>query len=76
MMRQIFARATPVSHEGHEISPPYRGDGAMEASKPLKSIRHCRPDIPICLGTGNEFMVKLIAEIGDGWSPLGFAPEV
>jgi alkanesulfonate monooxygenase SsuD/methylene tetrahydromethanopterin reductase-like flavin-dependent oxidoreductase (luciferase family) len=46
----------------------------MGVGKPLKSILHMRPDIPIYLGTGNEATVKLTAEIADGWLPLGFAP--
>jgi F420-dependent oxidoreductase-like protein len=74
IMRKIFAREAPVSHEGREISLPYKGEGAMGIGKPLKSILHCRPDIPIYLGTGNEAMVKLTAEIADGWLPLGFVP--
>jgi F420-dependent oxidoreductase-like protein len=74
IMRKVFARAAPVSHEGREISLPYTGPGAMGVGKPLKSILHMRPDIPIYLGTGNEATVKLTAEIADGWLPLGFVP--
>jgi len=74
IMRKIFAREEPVSHQGREISLPYRGEGAMGVGKPLKSILHCRRDIPIYLGTGNEATVKLTAEIADGWLPLGFVP--
>jgi alkanesulfonate monooxygenase SsuD/methylene tetrahydromethanopterin reductase-like flavin-dependent oxidoreductase (luciferase family) len=32
------------------------------------------PDIPIYLATGGEAMVKLTAEIADGWLPMGFVP--
>ena len=46
----------------------------MGVGKPLKSILHMHPDIPIYLGTGNEATVKLTAEIADGWLPLGFVP--
>ncbi len=74
IMRKIFAREAPVVHEGREISLPYTGPGAMGVGKPLKSILHMRPDIPIYLGTGNEATVKLTAEIADGWLPLGFVP--
>jgi F420-dependent oxidoreductase-like protein len=74
IMRKIFAREAPVSHAGREISLPYTGEGAIGLGKPLKSILHCRPDIPIYLGTGNEAMVTLTAEIADGWLPLGFVP--
>ena len=74
IMRKIFAREAPVTHEGREISLPYTGEGAMGVGKPLKSILHMNPDIPIYLATGNEATVKLTAEIADGWLPMGFIP--
>tara|TARA_A100001037_G_scaffold193318_1_gene172984 strand:+ start:9332 stop:10372 length:1041 start_codon:yes stop_codon:yes gene_type:complete len=75
IMRKIFAREEPVTHEGTEISLPYTGEGALGIGKPLKSIMHMNPDIPIFLGTGMESTVRLTAEIADGWLPLGFVPE-
>jgi F420-dependent oxidoreductase-like protein len=74
IMRKIFARAEPVTHDGREISLPYKGEGAMGVGKPLKSILHMNPHIPIYLATGNEATVKLTAEIADGWVPMGFFP--
>ncbi len=74
IMRKIFAREEPVTHDGKEISLPYTGDGAMGIGKPLKSILHMNPDIPIWLGTGSESNVRLTAEIADGWFPLAFVP--
>lgn len=74
IMRKIFEREGPVSHEGREISLPYTGPGAMGIGKPLKSILHTNPNLPIWLGTGTEANVKLTAEIADGWLPLGFVP--
>ena len=75
IMKKIWAREEPVVHEGKEISLPYRGEGAMGVGKPLKSILHMNPDIPIFLGTGMESTVRLTAEIADGWLPLGYVPE-
>mgnify|MGYP001553754815 CR=1 FL=1 len=75
IMKKIFAREEPVTHEGKEISLPFTGEGAMGIGKPLKSIMHMNPDIPIFLGTGMESTVRLTAEIADGWLPLGFVPE-
>jgi F420-dependent oxidoreductase-like protein len=74
IMRKIFRREGPVTHEGREITLPYTGPGALGIGKPLKSILHMNPDIPIYLGTGNEATVKLTAEIADGWLALGFVP--
>ena len=74
IMRKVFARKSPVQHEGREISLPYTGPGSAGLAKPLTSILHMRPDIPIWLGTGGESTVKLTAEVADGWLPLGFTP--
>jgi len=74
IMKKIFARDEPVSHDGAEISLPYTGPGAMGIGKPLKSILHTNPDLPIWLGTGTESNVRLTAQYADGWLPLGFTP--
>src|SRR5258708_13883758 len=73
-MGKIFKREEPVTQEGREISLPYTGEGSAGLAKPLKSILHMNPDIPIYLATGGEAMVKLTAEIADGWLPMGFVP--
>lgn len=74
IMRKIWARQEPVTHEGQEISLPYDGPGSAGLAKPLKSILHMNPDIPIWLGTGTNTNVRLTAEIADGWIPMGFVP--
>ncbi|MGH7843275.1 MAG: LLM class flavin-dependent oxidoreductase, partial [Candidatus Binataceae bacterium] len=74
IMRQIFRREQPAAHQGKEISLPYTGPGASGLGKPLKSILHMNPNIPILLGAENEATVRLCAEICDGWLPLGFVP--
>ncbi len=74
IMRKVFEREEPLTHEGREISLPYRGEGALGIGKPLKSILHMNPKIPIWLGTGSESNVRLTAEIADGWFPLTFVP--
>ncbi len=74
IMRKIFERKEPVQHAGKEISLPYTGPGAMGIGKPLKSILHMNPNIPIWLGSGTETNVRLAAEVCDGILPLGFVP--
>jgi len=66
VLRKIFKR--------REISLPYKGEGSARLAKPLKSMLDMNPDIPIYLATGGEAMVKLTAEIADGWLPIGFVP--
>jgi F420-dependent oxidoreductase-like protein len=75
IMKKIWAREEPVTHDGKEISLPFTGEGALGVGKPLKSILHMNPDIPVFLGTGMESTVRMTAEIADGWLPLGFVPE-
>ena len=74
IMRKVFRREEPVVHDGQEISLPYTGEGAAGVGKPLKSILHMNPDIPIYIGAGNAATVRLTAEICDGWLPLGLTP--
>ena len=74
-MRKVLERKEPVHHEGRELSLPYTGPGALGVGKPLMSILHGNPRLPIWLGTGTEANVKLTAEIADGWLPLGFVPS-
>src|SRR5512139_2873779 len=47
IMRKVFERKDPVSHSGREISLPYRGPGALGVGKPLTSILHMNPRLPI-----------------------------
>jgi F420-dependent oxidoreductase-like protein len=74
IMRKIFQREGPVVHAGREIALPYQGPGSSGLAKPLRSILHMNPNIPIMLGAENEAVVKLCAEVCDGWLPLGFVP--
>jgi F420-dependent oxidoreductase-like protein len=74
IMRKIFRREEPVLYQGREIRLPYAGPGSCGLGKPLRSILHMNPDIPIFLGSENEATVKLCAELCDGWLPLGFVP--
>ncbi len=74
IMKKAFRREAPVEHQGREISLPFTGEGSMGIGKPLRSILHMNPDIPIFLGTGTDTNVRLTAEVADGWMPLNFVP--
>ncbi len=74
IVRKVWRREAPVAHDGREIQLPYRGPGSVGLGKPLRSILHMNPDIPIWLGTGGPANVRLTAEIADGWLPMGFVP--
>ncbi len=74
IMKKIFAREEPVSHDGPEIALPYEGPGSAHMGKPLKSILHMNPHLPIWLGTGNPSNLRLAGALCDGILPLGFVP--
>ncbi len=74
IMRKVWRREEGLIHDGRQISLPFEGEGALGVGKPLKSILHMNPDIPVYIGSGNEGTVRLTGQIADGWLPLGFAP--
>jgi F420-dependent oxidoreductase-like protein len=74
IMRKVFRREAPVAHEGRAISLPYAGPDATGLGKPLRSILHPNPDLPIYLAAGGPENVALAAEIADGWIPMGLSP--
>jgi F420-dependent oxidoreductase-like protein len=75
IMKKIFAREEPVTHDGKEFQLPFKGEGAMGIGKPLKSILHMNPNLPVWLGSGTETNVRMAAEVADGILPLGFVPS-
>jgi F420-dependent oxidoreductase-like protein len=75
IVRKIFARESPVVHEGEYYQIPYQGDDATGLGKPLKSIIHGRENIPIYVAAIGPKNVELTAEIADGWLPIFFSPE-
>ncbi|MFL2646859.1 MAG: LLM class F420-dependent oxidoreductase [Dehalococcoidia bacterium] len=75
IIKKIFERKEPVSHEGREISLPYDGPGSLGLGKPLKSILHPYPNLPIWLGSGGHSNVRMAGELCDGLLPMGFVPN-
>lgn len=75
IVRSIFAREKPVTHEGTHYQIPYQGPDATGLGKPLKSILHGRTDLPIFIASIGPKNVELTAEIANGWLPIFFAPR-
>ncbi|NWF70068.1 MAG: LLM class F420-dependent oxidoreductase [Chloroflexi bacterium] len=75
IVRAIFKREHPLVHDGQYYQIPYQGADATGLGKPLKSILHGRPDLPIYLAAIGPKNVELAAEIADGWLPIFFAPR-
>src|SRR6516164_3835281 len=75
IVRSILRREKPLEHRGEDYQIPYAGSDATGLGKPLKSILHGRPDLPIYLAAVGPKNVALAAEIADGWLPIFFSPE-
>lgn len=75
ILRKIIARDGPLEHDGRFYQIPYKGADATGLGKPLKSITHSRPDLPIYLAAMGPKMMTLAGEITDGLIPGMFSPE-
>ncbi|MBT8214026.1 MAG: LLM class F420-dependent oxidoreductase [Acidimicrobiia bacterium] len=76
ILRKIFARDEPVTHDGAHYGLPYTGDDATGLGKPLKMIdRPIQEEIPIYIAAIGPKNAALTAEIADGWLPIFFSPE-
>ncbi|MGE0385845.1 MAG: LLM class flavin-dependent oxidoreductase [Gammaproteobacteria bacterium] len=73
IMRRVFAGDSPLAYDGLEMQLPYRGPGHL-GQAPFAPIMKTNPRLPILMGAGSPTMIRLAAEIADGWIPLGFAP--
>jgi F420-dependent oxidoreductase-like protein len=73
VVRAVFRREKPVEYRGQYYQIPYAGPDATGLGKPLRSILHGRPDLPIYLAAIGPRNVALTAEIADGWIPIFFS---
>lgn len=74
IVRTILRREKTLEFRGVYYQVPYAGPDATGLGKPLKSILHGRPDLPIYLAAIGPKNVALAAEIADGWIPTFFSP--
>jgi F420-dependent oxidoreductase-like protein len=75
IVRAVLRREKPVEFRGEYYQIPYSGPHATGLGKPLRSILHGRPELPIYLAAIGPGNVTLTAEIADGWIPTFFSPR-
>ncbi len=75
IMRKVWTREAPLEHDGAEIRIPYDGPGATGLAKPLKSILHGNPNIPVMLGANTPGNLRLTGEITDGLVAMHTTPH-
>jgi F420-dependent oxidoreductase-like protein len=76
IMRKIWRREGPVTHDGPELQLPYTGPGSTGRGKPLKSILHGNPRIPVLLGANTPANLRLAGEIADGLICMHVTPDI
>ncbi len=74
ILRTIWKREKPLEFSGEHYQIPYVGPDATGLGKPLKSILHPRPDIPVYVAAIGPRNVALAAEVSDGFLPAFFNP--
>ena len=66
IMKKIFERKEALMHSGQHYQIPFNGNGSTGLGKPLKSIVHGNPDIPVYTGVATKKGVEVAAEYADG----------
>ena len=75
IVRQILAREKPLEFHGELYDVPATGAGTTGLGKPLKSILHGNPAIPIYVASISPGGLRCAAEVADGVFPMMVDPE-
>jgi F420-dependent oxidoreductase-like protein len=75
IIRRILAREAPLEFHGEVYEIPSRGAGTTGLGKPLKSILHGNPNLPIYTASISPAGLRCAAEVADGVFPMMLDPE-
>jgi F420-dependent oxidoreductase-like protein len=75
ILRKILKREAPLEHDGELYQIPYKGAGATGLGKPLKSILHGDPSMPIYAASITPIGLRTAGEVADGVLPIFMSPE-
>jgi F420-dependent oxidoreductase-like protein len=75
IIRDIFAREKPLEHQGEYYHVPNLEAGSSGLGKPLKSILHGNPDIPIYTASISPNGLRCSGEVADGVFPMMLDPD-
>lgn len=75
IIRKILAREEPLAFDGDHYQIPNTGPGTTGLGKPLKSILHGNPDIPIYTASISPRGLRTAGEVADGVFPMMLDPE-
>jgi F420-dependent oxidoreductase-like protein len=75
IIRKILAREQPLEFHGEEYDIPATGAGTTGLGKPLKSILHGNPNLPIYTASISPNGLRCAGEVADGVFPMMMDPE-
>jgi F420-dependent oxidoreductase-like protein len=75
VIRQILRREAPLEFQGEFYQVPNREAGSTGLGKPLKSILHGNPDLPIYTASISPNGLRCAAECADGVFPMMLDPD-
>lgn len=75
IVQEIFRRERPLEYHGEIYDIPFTGPGATGQGKPLKSILHGRPDIPIYTASMAPKSQQMSGELAAGCLLTCYNPE-
>jgi F420-dependent oxidoreductase-like protein len=75
IIRDIFAREGPVNRQGEYYHVPNLEAGTTGLGKPLKSILHGNPNIPIYTASISPNGLRCAGEVADGVFPMMLDPD-
>src|SRR5690606_23721994 len=70
IVREILQREKPLEYDGDQYQIPYQGPGATGLGKPLKSIIHADPNLPIYTAAITPAGLRTAGEVADGVLPI------
>ncbi len=75
IVRAILAREKPLTFHGEHYVIPYDGPDATGLGKPLRSIIHGDPALPIYTASITPAGLRTAGEVADGTLPIFYSPE-
>jgi F420-dependent oxidoreductase-like protein len=75
IIRQVLAREAPLQHDGYHYQIPYHGEDASGLGRPMKSILHGNPKLPIYTAAITPNGLRTAAEVADGVFPIWMNPD-
>ena len=75
IIRKILAREAPLEHHGEHYQIPNTGPGTTGLGKPLKSILHGDPRLPIYTASISPNGLRCAGEVADGVFPMMVDPD-